>query len=206
MNYIKNNYKNWIILLSGLIVLSFGASIIIVTEFGGDSITVFSGGLSNILKIDYGYAYIIGNFFFLLFMFLFHRRQIGIGTILSTFLIGLLINLFSNTLPFEKIDNTVFNFLFSLTGLMIAAIGLSLYIYSNTGLGPFEAFVDFFSEKFKIKFGYIKIIIDALLFILGFLMGGIFGLTSVISVIVLGPLIDLFGLLFKKTNIIKETA
>lgn len=204
MNYLKNNYKNWIILLSGLIILSFGASIIIISKYGGDSITVFSEGLSNILKIDYGYAYIIGNFIFLLFMFIFHKRQIGVGTIASTFLIGLIINLFLTLLPFKKLDNNILNFFFSLTGLIIAAIGLSLYIYSNTGLGAFEAFVDFFSEKLKIKFGYIKIAIDAILFIIGYLMGGVFGITSIISVIVLGPLIDLFTFLFKKTNIIKE--
>src|SRR5690554_1890095 len=169
---------------------------------GSDSITVFSQGLEKLLKIKYGYAYIIGNTLFFIFMIVFHRKKIGVGTIVSAFSVGLLINLFLEIIPFKAFDNLVINFSFALIGLVIVSIGLALYMYSNTGLGAFEGFVDFFSVKFKIKFGYIKIVFDAILFITGILLGGTFGVISVVSIIILGPLIDFFSSLFKKTKII----
>lgn len=206
MNYLKNNYKNLLILLIGVIILSFGSSIIITANMGSDSITVFSQGLANILKIKYGYAYIIGNTLFFIFMIVFHRKRIGVGTIISAFSVGLLINLFLEIIPFKAFDNLVLNFSFALAGLIIVSIGLALYMYSNTGLGAFEAFVDFFSSKLKIKFGYVKIAFDAILFITGILLGGTFGIISVVSIIILGPLIDFFGYLFKRANIIDSNS
>lgn len=203
MLYLKNNYKNLIVLLTGLTVLSLGSTFIIIAAMGSDSITVFSQGLASIFKIEYGYAYTLANISFFIFMIIFNRKKIGVGTIASAILIGLLINLFLKLFSFVSFSNETYSFLFSLIGLVIVAIGIALYMYSNTGLSSFEAFVDYFSSKLKIKFGYVKIVFDAILFALGVLLGGLFGITSVVSVIVLGPLIDLFGYLLNKTNLIK---
>lgn len=209
MNYIKNNYKNWIILLIGIIILAFGSYIIITANIGGDSITVFIQGLENSFKITYGQAYLLGNGIFLIFVVIFHRKKIGIGTVLTATLTGLIIDVYLKYLPLQKLDNTFFNILFSFSGLVIASFGLTLYIYSKSGLGPFEAFIDYFSKKFNVRFGLIKIILDALLFITGIILGGKFGITSIVSVFVSGPLIDFFTFLIKKTKLLntpkKET-
>lgn len=204
MNYLKNNYLNLIFLLLGIVLIAFGGSILIFANQGGDSITVFSQGLATFLKIDLGYGYIIGNVIFLTFMVIFHRKSIGVGTILTATLIGLMLNVFLDILPFKELDNTFLNLLFSFSGLVVAALGLAVYIYSNTGLGAFESFIDYFSLKFKIKFGYIKIFVDAILFSLGALMGGVFGITSIVSVIIVGPLIEFFKYLLNKTKLIKN--
>lgn len=204
MNYLKKNYLNLIFLLLGIVLLAFAGSILIFSNQGGDSITVFSQGLATFLKIDLGYGYIIGNIIFLIFMLIFHRKSIGVGTFFTATIIGLLLNLFLDILPFKELDNYFINLLFSFSGLVVAGLGLALYIYSNTGLGAFEGFIDYFAELFKIKFGYIKIIIDGILFSLGVLMGGVFGITSIVSVIIVGPLIEFFKYLLNKTNLIKN--
>lgn len=204
MNYIKNNYKNWLVLLFGILVLSLGGAILIFANIGSDSVTVFSQGLKNVLSVSYGLAYMVGNIFFLIFMLIFHRKKLGVGTVVVAILTGLLIDLYLKYIPFVVISNKILNFMFSFSGLVLAALGIALYIYSNIGLGVYEGFADYFADKFKIKFGIIKIIFDAILFGLGVLMGGKFGITSIVSVIVLGPLIDLFSFLIKKTNIIKS--
>lgn len=203
MNYLKKNYLNLIFLVLGILIMAFGGSIIITAGKGGDSVTVFSQGIAALFNIEYGYGNIIGNVIFLTFMIIFHRKSIGVGTVLTTVTIGLILNFYFKVLPYEYLENSNYKFLFSLAGLVVAAFGLTLYIYSNTGLASFEAFIDYFSLKFNIRFGYVKIVVDAILFGLGALMGGVFGITSIISVIIMGPLIEFFKFLFNKTNLIK---
>lgn len=204
MSYLKNNYKNLLILFLGIIILALGSSIIIKANIGADSITVFSQGLENTLNLTYGQAYILANLFFLVIVLLLHKKKLGVGTIVITFLTGFLIDVYLKYLPLRSFDNLILNFLFSFSGLVFAAFGLALYIYSNSGLGSLEAFVDYGSKKLNIHFGFAKIIFDALLFIIGALMGGKFGIMSVVSVITLGPMIDLFKYLIAKTNLIKN--
>lgn len=204
MNYLKKKYLNLIFLLLGIVLLAFGGSILVFSKQGADSLTVFSQGLAKFLKVNLGYGIIIANIIFLIFMLIFNRKRIGVGTVFTATLIGLLFNLFLDILPFKELDNYFINLLFSFSGLLVISLGLAIYIYSNTGLGAFEGFIDYFAELFKIKFGYIKIIIDGILFSLGVLMGGVFGITSIVSVIIVGPLIEFFKYLLNKTNLIKN--
>lgn len=204
MNYIKNNYINWIILLLGITILGLGNSLIVIANCGSDSITIFGQGVANTLSIKYGYGYIVANLFFFIIVLIFHRKKIGIGTVASAFLTGLLINLYMEILPFSTPDNIILKYTISLSGIVVVAIGIALYMYSNTGLGSFEGVVDLLTTKTKLRFWIIKICFDLILFISGILLGGTFGPVSVLSVFTLGPLIDLFRFLLKKTNIIKE--
>ncbi len=204
MNYLKKHYKNLLVLITGLIVLGFGGFIIVISSLGGDSFTVFNQGIANTLNIDVGYGIIIGNLFFIAFLLIFNRKTIGIGTVLVAVLVGLFINLFIKIIPLSALDNKYGNFFFSMAGLVVSSLGLAIYIYSDTGLGGFESFVSYFAEKFKLHFFIMKIIIDAILFTVGALMGGVFGITSILSVLLIGPLIEVFLILLKKTNIIKD--
>lgn len=204
MDYIKNNYKNFIILLIGLIILAFGGFILVASMLGGDSLTVFNQGIATILSIDYGYGMVIGNLIFIIFILIFNRKTIGVGTVAVALLVGPIINLFLKYIPISSLDNKVLNHLFSFSGLVLCSLGLAMYMYSNTGLGGFESFVSFFAEIFNLKFGIIKIIIDAILFTIGVLMGGVFGITSILSVFLMGPLIEVFLHLLNKTNFIKK--
>ena len=84
MNYLKKNYLNLIFLVLGILIMAFGGSIIITAGKGGDSVTVFSQGIAALFNIEYGYGNIIGNVIFLTFMIIFHRKSIGVGTVLTT--------------------------------------------------------------------------------------------------------------------------
>jgi uncharacterized membrane protein YczE len=69
------------------------------------------------------------------------------------------------------------------------------------GLSPFESVVVAIQEKLKTHFRYVKIVFDAVLFIIGYLLGGVVGFGSIIAIITIGPLVDLFILVFKKIKI-----
>lgn len=198
MKYVKKT----IVLLIGVVILSLGASILITANLGSDAVTVLNQGVSILLNIKIGYAVIINNSILFILMLIFNRKQINIGTIASAVLMGPLIDLFLLAMPNNYSDLLIINFLFSLLGLLVASIGLSIYIYSKSGLGPFEGVVDLISNKINLKFGYTKIILDFLFFLIGYLLGGTFGVISILSVIVIGPLINLFLRLLNLTNFI----
>ncbi|HQM06791.1 MAG TPA: hypothetical protein PLR97_03180, partial [Bacilli bacterium] len=59
-------------------------------------------------------------------------------------------------------------------------------------------------EKTNWRFAYIKIVNDAIFFTVGWLLGGVFGIASVITVLIYGPLIDFFIKILTKTNLLKS--
>ena len=91
-----------------------------------------------------------------------------------------------------------------LIGIVIGGLGLALYMYADLGLSPFEGIIVTISNETKVRFGIIKIIFDAIYFTTGALLGGVFGIGSIMTVFLYGPTIDMFMKLLKKTNIIKK--
>ena len=201
MHYVKKI----LILLLGLLAISLASALLMITALGGDAMTVINQGTSTFLNIDIAWGTLINNGILFLIMLAFNRKQINIGTIGAAVLIGPFISMFMMILPDSFTDKIFINFIISLASLVICAFGLALYIYSSSGLGPFEGVVDILAKKIKFKFGYSKIIMDAIFFSLGALLGGVFNVSSVISVIIVGPLINLFLYLLNKTNLMTQT-
>lgn len=198
MNYVKKI----IVLVLGILVLSLGASILITANLGTDAVTIMNQGVSVFLNINIGWGILINNSVLFLIMLLFNRKKIHIGTVVSAALTGPAISLFMFLMPEAFSDIFIINLMFSMLALIICSFGIALYIYSNTGLGPFEGVIDIISNKIKLKFGYTKIIADVVFFITGALLGGVFHIASVISVFIVGPLIHLFMLILNKSNFI----
>lgn len=206
MNYLKENYKNLIFLFLGIIILSFSGIMFVSTPHGADAITVLNNGISIRLEIPFGLGVLISNVLFLVVVLFINRKSIGVGTVATVFGIGPTVLLLTKILPEINIESAFLNYFVSISALVVSAFGLSLYIYSNTGLGSFESIISFISEKIRLSFGITKIFFDAVLFTLGIILGGkgVFGITSILSVLVIGPLVDLFMFLLKKTNIIPQ--
>lgn len=200
MDYVKRIS----ILLFGIATISIGASILIVADLGSDAVTILNQGVSTFLNINIGYGILINNAVLFIALLLFNRKQIHIGTVFSALFTPIFVSLFTYLLPESFTNSFVLNLVYSVLALLICSVGLSLYIYSNSGLGPFEGFVDLISKKLKLKFGYTKVIIDVLFFITGYLLGGTFHIASILSIIIIGPLINLFLFLLNKTNFIAK--
>lgn len=198
------------ILFIGVMIMTFGGTILVVTELGGDSIVVFEQGFAVLLglgiKDGLGTAILILNILLTIVVFFIDKKMINIGTIVVTFTAGPLVAFYlaSNIIP----EPTLFanRLILTLIGCIICSFGAAVYIFANVGYAPFEGIMMIVSKRFNIRFAIVKVVNDIILFGLGYLMGGIVGVGSIMTIIIFGPAIDFYLRLFNKRknkNIIK---
>lgn len=195
-----------ILLILSLCLVGFGASNLVFSGIGGDAVVVFEQGVSLFLNIEFGVTIIVINIVFTILLFFINKKMINIGTIAFIVLVGPVVSLFERFPIFAEPQIFIAQLGIFLVGALFATFGISLYLYIDVGYTAFEGILLHIEDKTNVKFATIKIITDALLFVIGILLGGTFGWGSAISVFLFGPLIDLFVGLIKKTNIIKKTA
>ncbi|MDD3383278.1 MAG: hypothetical protein WC123_00110 [Bacilli bacterium] len=183
-----------------VVLLGLGGYFFVTANIGSDALTVFNQGVATFLGLDFGYGIIITNSFFILVMLFLRKDLISYGTFMSL-LIGPIVNFFTSISLLTTPDKIHLKILMLILGIILAALGIAIYISMKLGLSPFESVVVAIQEKLKTHFRYVKIIFDAILFIIGYLLGGIVGFGSIIAIITIGPLVDFFLLTFKKIKI-----
>ena len=84
---------------------------------------------------------------------------------------------------------TTFNMLIG--GLELLALGTWLYMKSALGSGPRDALMVALARKFGRSAGACRAVVDVLVTVIGFFLGGPVGVGTIISAVGLGPLINL---------------
>lgn len=199
----QSYFKRLIILITGALLMSFGGSLLLLSNIGSDAILVFEQGFS--LSIGFspeniGYGVLIINAVLLIVMMFLDRKMLNIGTVIITILMGPVISLFLelDLIPYQIILYK--QIITSLAGCIIISVGISLYLFANLGYAPFEGILICIQRKLKVRFSYIKIGADLVLFLLGWVLGGTIGIGSVFTIIIFGPLIDFLLMTYKKMS------
>lgn len=200
MELIKKYYRNVIVLLLGVLLLSIGGALFLTANIGSDSLMVFNQGISVVLKTKVGLAIMISNIIALFIIFFINKKTLGLGSLAIIFLLGPTIQIIKDANIFKTPNTLILQILMVLIGIVIGGLGLALYMYADLGLSPFEGIIVTISNKTKVRFGIIKIIFDAIYFTTGALLGGVFGIGSIMTVFLYGPTIDMFMKLLKKNK------
>ena len=180
------NLKKIVLSLTGGALIGIGAGTILYAGIGGDTVTVFQDGLHALFNISYGQASRIYNVVFVVLALIFARKYSGIGTVLSALVIGYAIDI-SNSLWLLTMLKTGF-----ISGLIIYAMGIALLIRCDAGMNCLDALLYRLMDVTGLKYKYLRIAADVILTVTGCLMGGVFGIGTVIAVFLTGPLVELF--------------
>lgn len=100
------------------------------------------------------------------------RQYVNIGTFLNALLIGPILDLFlwSGLLP--NATNSWPDYMILLCGIVITGIGGGMYVAAGIGAGPRDGFMLSISDKTGISVSRARIIVESLILILGWLLGG----------------------------------
>ncbi len=193
-------------LIFGLFLYALGIVLTIKANIGYGPWEVFHVGLGKTVGITIGNASIIVGLVIIVITLLMGEK-IGIGTILNMILIGLFLDLLlmSNIVPI--IDNMYLGILVLIIGLYIISLGSYYYIGSGFGAGPRDGLMIGLKRKIKLPIGAIRSIIELTATILGWLLGGMVGIGTLISVFAIGFCIQsTFSVLkFDPTKIVQST-
>ncbi|MBQ2509509.1 MAG: hypothetical protein II529_01670 [Erysipelotrichaceae bacterium] len=173
----------------GAVISSFGIGCFYGCGLGTDPISVFVDGLHGVTGMSYGTISTICNVIQTVLIFLFIRKYLGIGTLVSVLLGGPLIDLFETLVrtnfPLET-TSLPLRIVILLVGLVTAGIGYGLGIVCEMGVGCFQFIPLFLAEKTPLDLKYTQMISDALFFLIGFFLGGVVGIGTVAAVLLTG--------------------
>ena len=197
--FIKKYYLRFIVMLIGTIIIGISAAMYVVSTIGSNSINTFCFGITELLKLIFkkdistSIGITVGNAILAIILLIFGRKYLNVGTIVAVVLIGPVCGLFVDYGILKANDNLFMCYLYSIVATILNSLGASMIIKANVGTSPYDGVSLFLNDIIPIKFWIIRIIYDAVLFGLGYLMGSVIGWGCVIAVALTGPLISVFN-------------
>jgi uncharacterized membrane protein YczE len=190
----------------GLFLYGLGIIVTMRANVGYAPWEVLHSGISQTLGVSIGLVNTaVGALIVVIVFFL--GEKIGLGTIFNMFMIGLFMDLilFLDFIPL--FDNFWVGTLVLILGLFIIALGTYFYISSAFGAGPRDSLMVAVTRKTGLPVGLCRGILEVSVVLIGWFLGGMVGLGTVISAFAIGFCVQItFKLLkFDPTEVKHET-
>ena len=100
---------------------------------------------------------------------------------------------------FEKPETIFLQFILILVGIFIIGFGTAMYLIANLGAGPRDGLMTGLQKKTKSPIALVRVSIEIFVVLLGWFLGGIVGIGTLLFAFGIGPAVAL-GLLFFAKN------
>ena len=180
--------KKIIIIVIGSIIAAYGITLALYAGFGGATLAVLWQGISRTFHISIGMASLIVAIIMIVFSFFYDRSQIHIGTIIYQLVYSLCVDLFANAHVYST--HLWVNALIMLLGVMLFAVGTGVYAAASLGRGSYEALTFSLAEKNGWQVKAVRMILDIVMVLTGVLLGGKFGICTIVTIVISGPVIQ----------------
>ena len=188
--------KKIIIIVIGSIIAAYGITLALYAGFGGATLAVLWQGISRTFHISIGMASLIVAIIMIVFSFFYDRSQIHIGTIIYQLVYSLCVDLFANAHVYST--HLWVNALIMLLGVMLFAVGTGVYAAASLGRGSYEALTFSLAEKNGWQVKAVRMILDIVMVVAGVLLGGKFGVCTIVTILISGPMIQFTAVKTKK--------
>lgn len=186
--------KKILLALIGTAFTSCGMAFNSAACLGNDPVAVFYDGIRNTAHLSSGQLGIatnIINYSLMVLVFLISRKYVNIGTFLYTLPMGNFIDW--STMLYNKlgIPHTLgWQIFSSCCGCLMLYLGISMFISLNVGVDPITGTIMIIKDHSHLSYKTIKVIADLVTLVAGILLGGKFGVVTVVSAFIAGPLIQ----------------
>lgn len=180
--------KGYLILLSGLAILSLGFSLVLKAGFGNDTISVLSEGIARQTGLTVGNGSQIINLLAVVAVLLIDYKLIKAGTVIMAFSIGFMLDFFLGWIP--ATDITLVRIALLIAGILLAGTGIGITVISGKGASPVDSLMLAINRRFNISITVSRIVLDALLTASGWILGGRAGIATLICVVSIGPIVE----------------
>lgn len=189
-----------VLLLLGLCIAHLGVTLFLQSDLGSDPFNVLIQGLYRGLPwygwewMTHGRVHLLVSLLIMLVLLVVDRSYVRIGTVLCMALGGPIIDVFTVLLaPIIHGGLPLSVRLAALVvGCVILAFGMTIVIRSEAGTGPNDLVAVVISDKSKKPFGPVRVAVDVCFAAIGFALGGVLGLGTVICAFVVGPAAQIF--------------
>lgn len=172
-------------LLLGLVIAGVGIALMVRADLGLGPWDVLHQGISRLTGVPIGRITILTGLAVLL-VWVPLRERPGIGTVLNVLLIGTTVDLTMAVVPAPSA--LWLRSCLVIGGVVIFALGSSLYIGAGLGPGPRDGVMTGFARR-GFAIGAVRTTLEVLVLVVGLLLGGTIGLGTVLFAFGVGPLI-----------------
>ena len=184
----KPNIKTLVFLVFGLSLFAIGETLLITANQGVSPWTVLAQGISFQTNLSIGFTTFIVSLFVLILWYPLKQKP-GLGTILNIVLISIIIDLTIPILPYPK--SFLFQIIQSIIAVFIVGLGSGFYLTANLGPGPRDGLMTGLQSLTNQPIALIRTIIEVSAVGLGFYLGGIVGIGTLLFAFGIGPCVAL---------------
>lgn len=199
----NRSVREWIvrllILIVGLFIAHLGVSLFLLSNTGSNPFTILVQGIALSVGLSIGTIQVIILIAMMIVMHFFTKGYVKIGTVICAFIGGWQIDfymwLLKDVITAEsswgvKVASMV-------AGCVILSLGMAMVIMSDAGTGPNDLFAIILSDKVNskkevIQFRWVRVMTDAVFTVAGFLLGGVVGPGTIVSIFLTGPVVQFF--------------
>ena len=199
----KNITKRIICSILGVTIIAISIPFFVQANIGADCVTLLYDALVNKTGLSLGRWTFIFSVAYLIVVFILNKKRVGIATVFYVIFSQFIIDFVVSVLP--KQTTVISGILLTLVGIVICSTGTILCISGDMGCSIYDAFVFSIDDRAPLKYVYIRYLSDGIHLLIGILLGGKFGIGTIICLVAFGPVVDfLKKLLYERIKKVLE--
>lgn len=192
----KKVIKDIVNLFVGFFLTALAVVIMVNSNVGLSPWDVLHQGINKTIGVTMGQASIIVGILVIITSILL-GENLGWGTIGSIFVPGFLIDIITDLNILPQATGLLSGVIMTFIGLVVMAIATVAYLKPAMGCGPRDGLMIAIHKKTGKSIGILRGIMETLAVIVGFLMGGTFGVGTIISALAFGYILEIAFKIFK---------
>lgn len=176
-------------LYAGLVVFGVSMAMVIRSGLGNIPWDVLHQGLTRVTGLTFGVVAVATSLLVLL-LWIPLREKPGIGTISNALVIGPVADVVLRVIPEDLPLAARIGMLVG--GIVLNGAATAAYIGARFGPGPRDGLMTGFAERTGRSIRFVRTLIEVVVVALGWALGGVFGVGTVLFAFTIGPLIQLF--------------
>jgi uncharacterized protein len=191
-------FARWIRLLCGLFLFATGTVLTLRANLGLSPWDVLADGVRRRTPLSFGEAVISIGFALVLLTWLAGVRP-GPGTIANMVLIGAFEDLLLRNGFLAGVVRATISLrtVTCIGGIVMIGLGSALYIGAELGAGPRDSLMLAVARRMRWRIGVARALVEGAAFISGLLLGGKWGVGTLLFAVGIGPSVDVWFRIFK---------
>ena len=193
---LKPKFSTLFFLCFGLTLFGIGEGLLVVSSSGASPWTVLAQGISLNVGFSIGTITLVLSIA-VLFLWIFLNQKPGIGTVLNALIIAMMIDLCIKFIPTP--ENFISQISLAFIAVITVGIGGGIYLVANLGPGPRDGLMVGIQQKTNLPLALVRVIIEITVVSIGWYLGGVVGIGTLLFAFGSGPTVALGLFLTKKT-------
>lgn len=171
-------------LIVGLLLFGLGEALLVAAGVGVSPWTVFAEGVTHQTGWSLGWSTFVISAC-VLFLWIPLKRIPGLGTVLNTIIIALVLHYVLPYLP--STQGTLVSTLQAFTGVLITGAGGAIYLIANLGPGPRDGLMTGLQDITSLPIAQVRSGLEVSVVAIGWLLGGTVGVGTLMFAFGIGP-------------------